>query len=130
MFSFTVRMVVSPDTRPEEVQALLERGGDARAEPGCEDARILRDLEDEGTIVIHEQWRSAGELRRRLESTSLAELLALGHRAKERPEVRVEEVRRVWGMELLALVRRLEDSPITTGITTGIATGIARGEDT
>ena len=115
MFMFTVKMVLSPGVGPGALDALLELRGDPRAEPGCEGSRVLRDVEDEGTIVISERWRSAGDLRRRLESRSLTELLALGDRTKQRTEVKIEEVRRVWGMDLLALVRRLDDSSIETG---------------
>lgn len=105
MVRVELRIVARPERRGEMVHALRALTLPIQAAPGFLSSRILQDVGDPDALYYVEEWQTAADLDRQVRSTVYTRLLALMEVAAEPPELRLNWVTAVRGLEYLAEVR-------------------------
>jgi quinol monooxygenase YgiN len=79
---------------------------EVRAAPGCLGCSVTTGLREQGRVRYVEEWRSEGDLRRRLEPGSFTELASLIEGATEPPYVEFALPSGARGLDFVEEVRR------------------------
>lgn len=98
-------IVARPECRSAIVQGLRALMLPTFAAPGLQSCRLFRDADDDNTFCYVEEWRTVADLDRQIRSTEYTRLLALMEEAAEPPQLRLNWVTDVKGLEYLAEVR-------------------------
>jgi quinol monooxygenase YgiN len=78
------------------------------AAPGFVSCRLCQEADDANTLCYAEEWHTPEDLDRQIRSRHYTQLLALMEEAAEPPELRLNWVSAVKGLEYLETVRRVE----------------------
>ena len=105
MVQVTLTLVVFPRHRAEIVQALRSLMLPLRAAPGFISCRLCQEADDANTICYSEEWDTAEDLDMQIRSSHYGRLLAIMEEAAEPPELRLNWVTDVKGLEYLEAVR-------------------------
>jgi quinol monooxygenase YgiN len=98
-------MVVHPRRRAEMLQTLRSLMLPLQAEPGFISRRLCQEADDANTICHAEEWHTPEDLDRQIRSNHCTSLPALMEEAAEPPELRLNWVTEVKGLEYLEAVR-------------------------
>lgn len=101
----TLKIVTLPQSRAEVVRTLSAQLGPTSVQPGCLRCHLYRDVEDQGTITLVEEWESQVELDCRLRSEDYRLVLAAIELAQEPPVVHFDTVTRRAGLEIVVSAR-------------------------
>ena len=107
-FATTVRLVVDPGQQAEALRSLRSFAATLTLRSGFLGYSLLEDLEEPGAYVLVERWRSLDALKRHLESESFLDLMSVMDMARREPMFEIEKVDPVDGIDLMALVTRME----------------------
>lgn len=77
----------------------------AQSESGFISSRLLLDTEEPNTLCYVEEWKSVEDLDEQIRSTRYTQLLALMEAATEPPDLRLNWVTEVKGLQYLETVR-------------------------
>lgn len=92
MILVTGTVVAKPGAEDEVARLAVEHCRRSRAEPGCVDHAVHRDVEHPGRFVFVERWESMDALRAHFAVPASGETVrALGALAAERPAMTVYE---------------------------------------
>jgi len=80
--------------------------GPTRIKLGCIDCRLYLDMEDPNAMVLVEEWESREKLDRHFSSEQCRILLSLMEVSDQYPEIKINTVSRVEGLEGIEAVRR------------------------
>ena len=105
MVQVTLTLVVYPRRRAEIIQALRSLMLPLQAAPGFIFCRLCQEADDANTICYTEEWDTAEDLDRQIRSTHYTRLLSIMESAAEPPELRLNWVTDVKGLEYLEAVR-------------------------
>ena len=105
MVQVTLTMVVHPRRRAEMIQALRSLMLLLPAAPGFISCRLCQKTDDANTLCYAEEWHTSEDLDRQIRSIHYGRLLELMEKAAEPPELRLNWVTDVKGLEYLAAVR-------------------------
>ena len=105
MVQVTLTMVVHPRRRAEMVHALRLLMLPLQAASGFISCRICLEADDANTIFYLEEWHTTEDLDRQIRSTHYSRLLSIMEAAVEPPELRLNWVTDVKGLEYLEAVR-------------------------
>jgi quinol monooxygenase YgiN len=99
----TVRIRVAPTRQDyqEACRTLRSLLGPIRAQPGCRATRLLRDLDDDGSLTFVEEWRERADLEEHLRSAAFRKVVAVLEQGSEAPEVEIDEIVSRSGVELV-----------------------------
>ena len=86
--------------------ALNSMMAETRAVPGCLRCSVSTGISDQGTVRYVEEWRSEGDLRRRLESRAFGSLATLIDDATEPPHIEFILPSGKRGLDFVEEVRR------------------------
>jgi quinol monooxygenase YgiN len=98
----TLRIVTAPRSRAEVVRNLAAQRGPTRVQPGCLRCDLYRDVEDQETITLAEEWESQADLDLRLRSEDYRAVLAAIELSQEQPVIHFDTVIRRAGLEIVA----------------------------
>ena len=101
----TLRILTAPKSRAEVVRTLTAQLGPMRVQPGCLGCDLYRDVEEQGAIMLVEEWESQAELDLRLRSEDYRSVLAAIELAQEQPIIHFDTVTRRGGLEIVASAR-------------------------
>ena len=101
----TLRIVPAPQSRARVLRALAAQLGPTRVQPGCLRCDLYRDVEDQGSITLVEEWDSQAELDCRLRSEDYRALLAAIELSQEQRLIHFDTVTRRAGLEIVASTR-------------------------
>ena len=105
MVQVTLTMVVHPRRRAEMIQTLRSLMLPLQAAPGFVSHGLYRDADDPNVICYVEEWHTPEDLDRQIRSIHYGRLLELMEKAAEPPELRLNWVTDVKGLEYLEAVR-------------------------
>ena len=105
MVQVTIAMVAYPRRREEMIHALRSLMLPLLAAPGFISCRLCQEAGDANTICYAEEWHTSEDLDRQSRSSHYTRMLALMEEASEPPEVRLNWVTDVKGLEYLEAVR-------------------------
>ena len=105
MVIFTLRIVTTPQSRVEVVRTLSAQLDPTRVQPGCLRCDLYRDVEDQGTVTLVEEWESQADLDLRLRSEEYRTVLAAIELAHEPPVMHFDTVIRRGGLEIVVSAR-------------------------
>ena len=103
-------MVAHPRRTAEMIQALRSLMLPLQAAPGFVSCRLFREADDANTICYAEEWHTPEDLDRQIRSSHYTRLLALMEEAAEPPELRLNWVTDVKGLEYLESVRLCKEN--------------------
>jgi len=98
-------MVAHPRRRAELIQALRSLMLPLQAAPGFISCRLCQEADDANTLCYAEEWHTAEDLDLQIRSIHYTRLLAIMEGAAEPPELRLNWVTEVKGLEYLEAVR-------------------------
>ena len=98
-------MVVYPRRRAEIIQALRSLMLPLQAAPGFIFCRLCQEADDANTICYAEEWRTPEDLDRQIRSNHYTRLLEIMEEAAAPPELRLNWVTEVRGLDYLEAVR-------------------------
>jgi quinol monooxygenase YgiN len=101
VFTIRFRVALAPPAHAEAFRTLRSLLGPIRSQPGCRSIRLLREVEDDGSLTLTEEWRDRADLEAHLQSAAFRKLVAVLEQGKEAPEVEIDEVCTRSGIELL-----------------------------
>ena len=105
MVQVTLAMVVYPRRREAMIHALRSLMLPLLAAPGFISCRLFRDADNPNTIFYVEEWHSQGDLELQIRSTHYSRLLSIMEEAAEPPELRLNWVTEVRGLEYVEAAR-------------------------
>ena len=105
MVIFTLRIVTTPQSRVEVVRTLSAQLGPTRVQPGCLRCDLYRDVEDQGTVTLVEEWESQADLDIRLRSEEYRAVLGAIELSREQPVIHFDTVLRRAGLEVVVSAR-------------------------
>ncbi len=105
MMIMTLRIDVRRETRDQVWQTLRTFLGPIQAQPGLISCRCYQDVERETSLLLMEQWRSEGDLYRRIRSEDFKAVLALMDLSEAPPEFRIHAISESQEMDSLAAIR-------------------------
>ena len=108
-YTATMKVVLPPEVQDDCIRTLRSLLAGVRAYKDCSDCHIFEDIDEEGAFQLIERWSSLSALHRHLRSDSFRRLLAVMDHSAKTPEFRVETVTYTEGVDLLALIRGLDE---------------------
>jgi quinol monooxygenase YgiN len=105
MVQVTLTMVSHPRRRAEMIQALRSLMLPLQAAQGFISCHLCQETEDANTIFYAEEWHTPEDLDRQIRSSHYTRLLAIMEEAAQPPELRLNWVAEVRGLEYLEAVR-------------------------
>jgi quinol monooxygenase YgiN len=105
MVQVMLTMVVHPRRTAEMIQALRSLMVPLQAALGFVSCRLSQEADDANTICYQEEWDTSDDLDRQIRSSHYTRLLALMEAAAEPPNLRLNWVTEVKGLEYLEAVR-------------------------
>lgn len=101
MFTLRFRVTFAPPAHAAAFRTLRSLLGPIRAQPGCRVTRLLREVDDDGSLTFIEEWRERADLKAHLHSAAFHKLVAVLEQGSEAPEVEIDDVRSRSGVELI-----------------------------
>ena len=108
-YTATMKVVLPPEVQHDGIRTLRSLLTGLRASKDCSDCHLFEDIDEEGAFQLIERWSSLSALHRHLRSDSFRRLLAVMDLSAKTPEFRVETVTHTEGVDLLALIRGLDE---------------------
>ena len=105
MVQVTLTLVVHPRRRAEMIHALRSLMLPLQAAPGFVSCSLCQETDDANTLCYVEEWHTTEDLNRQIRSTHYTRLLSIMESAAEPPELRLNWVTDVKGLEYLEAVR-------------------------
>jgi len=105
MVQVTLTIVAYPRRRAEMIHALRSLMLPLQAAPGIISCRLYQEADDADTIFYVEEWHTPEDLDRQICSSHYTRLLSIMESAAEPPELRLNWVADVRGLEYLEVVR-------------------------
>jgi quinol monooxygenase YgiN len=101
----TLRVLVSASKREEVAQALRALRGPTEAYPDCRSCRVYRDVDDENTFALVQEWATQAALDRYIRSELYRTILAVMDMAREQPMIRFDTLASTAGVEVVRAAR-------------------------
>jgi quinol monooxygenase YgiN len=105
MVNMSLRLTASAQRQRELVTALHGLLGPTRVAAGCLGCDLYQDVENPNVLLYTESWRAQEDLDRRIRSASFKTVIGIMEAAAGPPEIQLNWVSQVKGMEYLAKVR-------------------------
>lgn len=105
MVRVVLRLMAQPHRSEEMVQTLRSLMVPLRAASGLVSCRVLLEADRPDAVCYEEEWRSTADLDRQILSNHYTRLLALMEESAEPPEIALQWVTHVRGLEYLEKVR-------------------------
>lgn len=105
MILVTLRVTVPAQKRREILQILRSVVGPTRVAAGCVSCCLYQDAEDESVLGLVEEWRTEADLRRHLRPERYRKILAVMESAIEPPEIKLNTISHVAGLEAIEAAR-------------------------
>ena len=105
MVVFTLRLLASPRSRGEIVQALRSLIGPTQAERGCRGCHLQQDADDPNLLTFSEEWEQQSDLDRHMASGDYHRLLVVMDMASAPPNTAIYEVMSESALDRIAAAR-------------------------
>jgi quinol monooxygenase YgiN len=102
---FSMQIMAPEKTRKVLLRTLSAALGPTRVAPGCLDARLYADAENEKTLMLVEEWESREEFDEQLDADKVKTLVAAIELSSNAPVLHIDEVTREEGIGALARCR-------------------------
>ena len=76
-----------------------------RLEEGCVSCRLYMDLQEEGALMLEQNWSSQSDLERHLRTDIFRTVLLVLEMAAEAPEIRFDVIERTTGLDTIRRIR-------------------------
>ena len=110
MILSTVRLVISPQERPEALRILRIFMGHTTARTGCGGFSVSQDLTNHEVITISDRWVTRDDLDAHVRSAEYRLLLAVIDLSVTPPEISFDELQHLGGLDLVHAVRSSENT--------------------
>jgi quinol monooxygenase YgiN len=97
----TIHIVASDEIRSEALEVLRWLKEPTEVQKGCRGCRILQDVDDRNALTCVERWESLEDLEDYVQSERFRRLLPYIEMSIEPPEVEVDLLHRIHGIEFL-----------------------------
>jgi quinol monooxygenase YgiN len=88
-FQLLIQIKLKPGTEQKFAAEATKAAKETAREPGCEMYSFFDDLEQPGTVIVFEKWKSVAALKSHLEQPYTQSLLKLLGELKVEPEIRL-----------------------------------------
>jgi quinol monooxygenase YgiN len=95
----TLRMTVRPEERDGFLKAIRGMLEPTRVEQGCTSFYFCRDIEDDNTFTLVEEWETSADFDNHIRRDSYKKLLALMELLTGPPEIKINIVSQRSGLE-------------------------------
>ncbi len=113
MVHMSLRLTAPAQHQRELVTALRGMLGPTRVAAGCLRCDLYQDVEDPNVLLYMESWRAQEDLDRRIRSAAFKTVIGIMEAAARSPELQLNWVSQVKGMEYLAEVRLVQGLPVS-----------------
>jgi len=110
MILSTVRLVISPQERPEVLRILRVFMGHTTARTGCAGFSVSQDLTNHEVITISDRWVTRDDLDAHVRSAEYRLLLTVIDLSVTPPEISFDELQHLGGLDLVHAVRSSENT--------------------
>ena len=98
--------IVIPANKWHEVLMILNSVMELiRLEEGCVSCRLYMDLQEEGALMLEQNWSSQRDLERHLRTDIFRTVLLVLEMAAEAPEIRFDVIERTTGLDTIRRIR-------------------------
>ena len=104
MIEATLRIAAPPEKRAEVLDVLRSVKGPTEVATGCRVCRILLDTDDDDVFFYHVRWENQHELEEHFRSERFRRLLPYIEMSVVPPEVEVNTIDQIRGMEFLVSI--------------------------
>jgi quinol monooxygenase YgiN len=105
MILATVRMTIPPKKRVEALRILRSMAEKCRDDPGCLNAHLYEDLQDNNVLMLEEVWRTEEAMDNHIRSDEYRNLLLIVEMAVKQPEIRFNTISSSTGIETIEKAR-------------------------
>jgi len=109
VFAF-YRLTHGPEGPHGLIDALRSTLAPSHLDHGCRSARVFREADDSGGVLLVEEWATPADLERHIRTPSFRRVLAVLELSRTAPDVVYVEGARVRGLEWIAEVLGRSDS--------------------
>jgi quinol monooxygenase YgiN len=97
----TLRMRVRPEKRDGFLKAVRVMLEPTRVEQGCTSFYFCQDIEDDNTFTLVEEWENSADFDKHIRRDSYKKLLALMELLTGPPEIKINKVSKIAGLEYI-----------------------------
>ena len=109
MITVTLWIKVPHKRRQDFINSAKQILGPIRIQPGCMSCRLYQDLDEPDAVFLVEEWESREQLERHFNSEQCRIMLSLMEAADQFPEININTVAKMEGLEAIEAVRRGEE---------------------
>ena len=106
MIILTLRLMVSDKRREDFMNSAKLILGPTRIQSGCMSCRLYQDLDEPDAVYLVEEWESREKLDRHFNSEQCRIMLSLMEASDQFPEIRINTVSKIEGLEAIEAARR------------------------
>jgi quinol monooxygenase YgiN len=109
MILVTIKMKVAPEKCTELLQTISALADSIRQERGCISHNFYRDVQNENTFSLVEEWHAQDDLDNHLRSENFGILLGAMNLLSKPPEIKLNAISYTAGMEAVNAIRKRKD---------------------
>ena len=106
MITVTLRIKVPHKRRQDFMNSATLILGPTRIQTGCISCRLYQDLDEPDAVLLVEEWESRSTLERHFDSEQCRIILSLMEAADQFPEIKINTVSKMEGLEAIEAARR------------------------
>ena len=106
MVTVTLRIKVPHKQHQDFMNSAKLILGPTRIQSGCISCRLYKDVDESDTVFLVEEWESREKLDRHFYSEQCRIILSLMEAADQFPEIKINTVSKIEGLEAIEAVRR------------------------
>ena len=106
MITVTLRMKVSHKRRKDVMNSARLILGPTKIQSGCISCRLYQDLDEPDAVFLVEEWESREKLDHHFDSEQCWIILSLMEASDQFPEIKINTVSKMEGLEAIETVRR------------------------
>jgi quinol monooxygenase YgiN len=105
MYTMTLNLILTPENETETITIIKSMTGPTSAVKECKDFRIYREIGNDESLMLYEEWESQKTLDRHIQSNEFRKILAVMELAKTAPQISFNNVQTREGFELVERLR-------------------------
>jgi quinol monooxygenase YgiN len=105
MFIMTLNLVLTPENEAETITIIKSMAGPTSAVKGCKSFRIYREIGNDESLMLYEEWDSQKSLDHHIQTSEFRKILATMELAKTAPQISFNNVDSREGFELVERLR-------------------------
>ena len=105
MIIMTLNLILTPENEAETITIIKSMAGPTTAVKGCKSFRIYKEIGNDESLMLYEEWDSQESLDHHIKSSEFRKILATMELAKSAPQINFNDVQIRKGFELVERLR-------------------------